>query len=185
MKTLYKTFLTVLFIGISFVHAENLLKNSSFEEPLQNGRISHWNNAVYGAGILSDEHAYDGKFSLKMIGEGTKYIGMRQRIDPGKLNNGGKLQVSVMLYVDNYVQGVLKPIHFILKADGKVRYPQGVIWQYGKYPQKKWVKVSSVLDLDPYEKVEFLEVYTIGWDWNKKYFKGVYFIDNFEAIIKD
>ncbi len=172
----------ILLVGCTLAaNAENFIQNSSFEAPLENQAIPHWDSAIYLPGVISDQKAVDGTHSLLMQGNGEKHIGMRQKIDVRKLQNGGKLLITTFVFVENYEQGVLKPLHFILKADGKVSYPVGFTFQKGRNPMNEWFKASAVLDLDSYEKIDSLDIFTIGWDWNGKHFKGKYYLDDIRA----
>ena len=162
--------------------AENLLQNASFETPGRTEILAaNWSAAGYHPAVRTNEKAFDGKYSMKITGDGQNYFGLRQIVPGAKLQGKSKLEVSASFYYENDLRGHFFPIYFIVSADGKQFYPQPRV-RKNSDPKVQWFKAGAVLDLTPYTKIRHVEIYTLGWKYGKNYFSGTVYIDNFEAF---
>lgn len=162
--------------------AGNLLQNASFETP---GRTeitaANWSAAGYRPAVRTNEKSFDGKFSMKMTGDGQNFFGLRQIIPGSNLQGKSKLEVSACFYYEADLKGHFFPIYFIVSADGKQFYPQPRV-RKNSDPKGQWFKAGATLDLTAYTKLRHVEIYTLGWKYGNKYFSGTVYIDNFEAF---
>ena len=162
--------------------AENLLQNGSFEAPGRTGvQAANWSKGGYNPAIRTDEKAFDGKYSMKMTGDGQNYFAVRQLIPGAKLQGKSKLEVSACFFYEADLQGHYFPIYFIVAADGKQFYPQARV-RRNSDPRGQWFKAGATLDLTPYTNIRHVEIYSLGWKYGSKYFSGTVYIDNFEAF---
>ena len=161
---------------------ENLFKNGSFEEVGRNElSAKNWDGAGYQAAVRTQEKAFSGKYSMKITGDGENAFALRQIIPGSVLNGKKKLEVSACFYITKSLSGHLLPIYFIVNADGKQSWPSGRS-RRNSDPKEKWFKAGTTLDLSKYSNIKYVEVYVLGWKYNKKYFSGTVYVDDFEAF---
>ena len=161
---------------------ENLLTNPSFETAGKSETAAaNWDNAGYRPAVRNQEKAFSGKYSMKIVGDGQNYYGLRQLIPGSRLQGKTKLEVSACFYFEKDLKGHFFPIFFIVSADGKQFWPQSRA-RKGSDPREKWFKAGATLDLSKYKNIRHVEIYTLGWKYGKNFFSGTAYIDDFEAF---
>ena len=159
----------------------NLFKNASFEDAGKTEtQAAHWSNANYRPAIRTSEKAKSGKYSMKFVGDGKNYFGIRQIIDGASLKGKKKLEVSGCFFFEKDLKGHFLPLYFIVNADGKQHWPSGRNSKKSD-PRGKWFKAGTTLDLTKYTNIKRVEIYTLGWKYGKNFFTGTAYIDDFEA----
>ena len=162
-------------------NAENLLQNGSFEIcGRTEAAAANWGAGGYKPAVRTDEKAFEGKYSMKITGDGQNYFGLRQIIPGAKLQGKSKLEVSACFYYEADLRGHFFPVYFIVSADGKQFYPQPRV-RRNSDPKGQWFRAAATLDLSAYTNIRHVEVYTLGWKYGNNFFSGTVYIDNFEA----
>lgn len=158
----------------------NLLANPSFEAAgTSEDQAKNWDSSIYKPGKRIAGEAADGKFCYSLTGDGSAYVAVRQSIPGKEIPSTGKLVVSCYAKVNSYQQGVIKPIHFILISDGKASYPVGATFSQSQNPIGQWYRCSAIIELEKYGKIDRLDVFSLGWDWQGKFLIGSFLVDNF------
>jgi hypothetical protein len=191
-----KIFLTSFVVGFLLVSnsaftatpkVKNLLKNADFEQAKSAKLATFWDCSkvvTFGKYQLSQEQAYSGKNSAKIVGDGSnKNYGFLQKLSG--IKSGAKLKITTKLFVKDFKQGRIKAIHtpIIYQKDGVRTKAYLGVWVTPKNCQKgQWVTYTFILDLSKYQDAKFLYVWGLGWQSKGKPFIGEAYWDDFSII---
>ena len=114
--------------------AENLLQNASFETPGRTEILAaNWSAAGYRPAVRTNEKAFDGKYSMKITGDGQNYFGLRQIEQNCKAKANWKsvpVFITKMICVDTFSRSISS---FLPMENNFIRSPES-----GKIPTPKF-----------------------------------------------
>jgi hypothetical protein len=164
----------------SYAAAGNLILNPSFELSGGNRVITNWKK-VYDGGAISENRAYDGKYSFTPAGPKG---GVRSDITvPGPKC---KLLIKANIYIESFQSGIIKPIHLSFISKGKKKYPH-----INLYPDQKglklnqWIEYKYILDLNKYPDVKTVLLWCIVYPDGAAPFVGKVYWDKVSVEIID
>lgn len=156
----------------------NLVVNPSFEQLDANNALTGWRKA-YKGGDISTAKVLDGKQSLAVSSDMGGLSTVIKVPEPGC-----KLLIKANIYIEDFKQGIIKPIHLSFKGKEKTYYPH-----INLYPGRKdlkfnqWVEYKYLLDLSKHPEVDAFILWCIVWPDGKKNFTGKVYWDKLSVEV--
>ncbi|MFA6930188.1 MAG: hypothetical protein WCT05_07665 [Lentisphaeria bacterium] len=164
-------FLVLICVGLA-IQAENLVKNSSFEEGLK-----HWRSDPYLPGKVVEEQFSEGNKSLLIEAVASpQMIAAIQHIPNVKSRI---YKVEVDLFIESFTAGKFHPIYFQIGTEKGTKYTSRTLEPEKVTPGKQHYEL--MLDLTPYKKVMLAAFILASENFTGKIYADHFRITPYEA----